>query len=459
VSDVTVSANDLEAVNVEGSPSLVRVLRCGHPLEPSLRVPLDGVSIIELGRGELAATSAGDRVVLAVPDERMSSSHARWVRDGRRFAIVDAGSKNGTFVNGQRVESRALTDGDVVEAGQTFFVYRARSPLHVSASPASFADSNAAELPLTTFVASLASQYLALSQVARSTVPVVVLGETGTGKEVVARAVHRMSERGGPFVAINCGAIPANLIESELFGAKRGAFSGAVEDRAGLIRSADGGTLFFDEIGELPPTAQVALLRVLQEHEVMPIGATRPIKVDVRIVAATHRPLERLVDSGGFRADLFARLGGLTVRLPPLRERREDLGLVIAGIVRRMASPPLQLQFSHPVGRALFSYPFPHNIRELEKTLGLAVARATTATGTCLIELEHVPDELRAVNELRPPAVATRDEDDERRAHIIALLTQHHGRIADVARAMGKARMQIHRWIQRYGIDVDAFRK
>src|SRR5262249_34475224 len=157
-----------------------------------------------------------------------------------------------------------------------------------------------------------------------------------------------MSERNGPFVAINCGAIPSNLIESELFGAKRGAFSGAIEDRPGLIRSADEGTLFLDEIGELPPTAQVALLRVLQEHEVLPIGATRPIKVDVRVVVATHRPLERLVDAERFRADLFARLGGLSVRLPALRERREDLGLVLNGLVARLPNPPKQLQFSHP---------------------------------------------------------------------------------------------------------------
>ncbi|MBV8760621.1 MAG: sigma 54-interacting transcriptional regulator [Deltaproteobacteria bacterium] len=458
MSTSTVSADDLEVVNLEGAPSLVRVMRCTHPLERSVRVPLDGVNLVELGRGELAITRDGDKVKLGVPDERMSSAHCKWTRDGRRFFLADLGSKNGTLVNGRRIETKELADGDVIEAGQTFFVYRARNPREIAATPTWLAESSGGELPLTTFVPALARQYQALAAVAKSTVPVVVLGETGTGKEVVARAVHRMSDRTGPFVAINCGAIPGNLIESELFGAKKGAFSGATEDRQGLVRSADGGTLFLDEIGELPPTAQIALLRVLQEHEVMPIGATRPVKVDVRIVAATHRPLDRLVDSASFRADLFARLGGLTIRLPALRERREDLGLIIGGLVKRIAKKPDDVKFSHAVGRVLFSYPFPRNIRELEKTLGLAVTIATS-TAAPLVDIEHLPDELRAPNELRPATTPEIDEDEERKAHIIALLVQHQGRVADVARAMGKARMQIHRWIQRYGIDLESYRK
>jgi transcriptional regulator with GAF, ATPase, and Fis domain len=321
--------------------------------------------------------------------------------------------------------------------------------------------SSSDELPLTTFVPNLARQYESLARIAKSNVPVVVLGETGTGKEVVARATHRLSERSGAFLALNCGAIPGNLIESELFGMRRGAFSGAVEDRPGLIRSADGGTLFLDEIGELPSSAQIALLRVLQEQEVLPVGGTRAVPVDVRIVAATHRPLDRLVDSASFRADLFARLGGLTIRLPALRERREDLGLVIAGLIKRIARSPERVQLSRQVGRALLSYPFPRNIRELEKSLGLAIAIATSHGDTCRVELEHLPEELRAPPPLSvnvaPPNKS--NEDEERRADLIALLTQHHGRIAEVARAMGKARMQIHRWIQRYGIDVETFRK
>jgi transcriptional regulator with PAS, ATPase and Fis domain len=458
VSSATVSADDLELVNIEGSPSLVRVLRATAPLERSFRIPLAGVTRIELGRADTASLAGRSVLEMTEPDVRMSAKHAHFVREGTRFSVVDGNSKNGTFVNGRRVETKELADGDVIEAGQTFFIYRARNPLHVGAQPAWFAESKTGELPLTTFVPQLASQYQAIAKIASTTVPIIILGETGTGKEVVARAVHRMSGREGQFVAINCGAIPPTLIESELFGVKRGAFSGATEDRPGLIRAADGGTLFLDEIGELPPTAQVAILRVLQEHEVMPIGGTRPIKIDVRIVAATHRPLERLVDIQEFRSDLFARLGGLIVRMPPLRERREDLGLIIGGQIKRIASQPEIVTLSHAVGRALFSYPFPRNMRELEKGLGLAIAVASNET-SCTIELEHLPDELRVMKELRPAISTTLNADDERKAHLVALLVEHNGRISDVARAMGKARMQIHRWIQRYEIDLEAFRK
>jgi DNA-binding NtrC family response regulator len=456
----TVSVDDDQVVTPDGVPCLIRVLRCDVPLERSLRIPLDVVTTVELGRGDPAIERGAGEVAVRIPDDRMSTVHARMIRDGRRFILTDAGSKNGTVVNGRRIDSCELADGDVIETGHTFFVYRARAPAGLSAEPAWYAESTSGELPLTTFLPSLARQYEALARVARTAVPVVVLGETGTGKEVVARAGHRLSGRSGPFIALNCGAIPANLIESELFGAKRGAFSGAIEDRPGLIRAADGGTLFLDEIGELPQSAQVALLRVLQENEVLPIGGTRPVKVDVRIIAATHRALDRLVDAASFRADLFARLGGLTIRLPPLRERREDLGLIIGGLIKRIAPDPGRVRLSRQVGRTLFSYPFPRNIRELEKAIGLGVAVAASGDDHDTVELEHLPEEMRAPQNLRAgPPPDRSSEDDERRAHIIALLSQHNGRVADVARAMGKARMQIHRWIQRYGIDLESFRK
>src|SRR6266852_9046673 len=155
-----------------------------------------------------------------------------------------------------------------------------------------------------------------LEAIAASTVSVVLQGESGTGKEVAATAMHRLSGRVGPFLPVNCGGLPETLIESELFGSRKGAFSGADKDRPGLVRSADGGTLFLDEIGELSPSAQVALLRVLNDGEILPIGATKPIRVDVRVVAATNRDLENLVSRGQFRADLLARISGLVAWLP-----------------------------------------------------------------------------------------------------------------------------------------------
>jgi DNA-binding NtrC family response regulator len=453
---LSVHETDAESV-VDAVPSLVRVLSCDGPLAAPVRIPLDDVMQIELGRGELAIERNGLQITARVPDDRMSTAHARLTRLDRRFMLQDLESKNGTTVNGRRVEAQVeLADGDVIETGHTFFVYRARVPRGLGPKPGGMTD-----VDLATFVPALARQYERLAKVARSTIPVIVLGETGTGKEVVARALHRASGRTGPFLALNCGAIPATLIESELFGAKKGAFSGAVDDRPGLIRAADEGTLFLDEIGELPLPAQVALLRVLQEQEVLPIGGTKPIKVDVRVVAATHKALDRLVDTAKFRADLFARLGGLTVRLPPLRERREDLGLIVATLLQRMPDVD-RVRLSRPAGRALFQYAFPHNIRELEKALSLGLTIARTDDGPIEIDVEDFPDELRAG--LRPPDARAPVEpatpsDDERKAQLIQLLELHRGRVADVARAMGKARMQIHRWIQRYEIDLEAYRK
>src|SRR5262249_4252107 len=159
---------------------------------------------------------------------------------------------------------------------------------------------------------------------------ILLLGETGTGKEVLARSLHALSQRPGPFIAVNCGAIPENLVEGQLFGHVRGAFSGALKDEPGLVRAAQGGTLLLDEIGDLPASSQAALLRVLQESEVRPVGSTQTVKVDVRIIAATHRPLESLIKGNAFRHDLYARLAGFRFELAPLRKRKVDLGLLIA---------------------------------------------------------------------------------------------------------------------------------
>src|SRR6185503_14726634 len=165
----------------------------------------------------------------------------------------------------------------------------------------------------------------ALERVSKSEISVILLGESGTGKEVFAQQLHDWSGRKGAFQAVNCAAIPATLLESELFGYKRGAFSGADRDKTGLVRSADGGTLFLDEIGDMPPDAQAKLLRVLQSKEIVPVGAHTPERVDVRVVCATHRDLTKLQAEGRFRGDLFARLNEYSLRLPPLRERKEDI--------------------------------------------------------------------------------------------------------------------------------------
>jgi transcriptional regulator with PAS, ATPase and Fis domain len=279
-------------------------------------------------------------------------------------------------------------------------------------------------------------------------VPIELLGESGTGKEVVARALHALSGRAGRLVAVNCGAIAGNLVESELFGSRRGAFSGA-EDRVGHVRTADRGTLLLDEIGDLPLPAQAALLRVLQEGEVVPVGDSVPIAVDVRVIAATHRDLDAKVAAGEFRADLLARLGGLRATLPPLRDRREDLGLILAEAGPRA--------LTREAGRALLAHDWPLNIRELRQAIDAAIALA----GDAAIGLEHLPEPVRRAH-LQPGDEAAVDalsaEDRAVRDRLVELLREHRGNVAAVARSLGKARPQVHRWLRRFHLDADSYR-
>jgi DNA-binding NtrC family response regulator len=381
----------------------------------------------------------------------MSSSHLRLTRVLSRWVVEDSGSKNGTFVNGAPVRRAVLKDGDAIEAGHTFFLYRQDVPADgADAKDKSSADSEAGGLA--TLSPMLAGQFSALAQVARSEVSILIQGETGTGKEVVARAVHSLSRRSGPFVAINCGAIPEALVESELFGFKRGAFSGATQDRTGLIRSAERGTLFLDEIGDLPLTSQAKFLRVLQERQVTPVGSTRPIQVDVRICAATHRALDRLLGQS-FREDLFARLGGLKLELLPLRERREDLGLLLASLISRIAPGSVEkVSLRRKAARALFFYRWPLNIRELEKCLETALVLARGEP----IDLAHLPQSLRA-----PPLRGRGELQDPiaKRETLLALLGEHRGNLSAIARELGKDRVQIRRWLRHHRLDPASFRK
>jgi sigma-54 dependent transcriptional regulator, acetoin dehydrogenase operon transcriptional activator AcoR len=441
------------------------ILECDRPFDPSASSSLARVTTALLGRArgaDLQAERAGDRLALRIPDRWMSSSHAELSRDGPRWVLADLASKNGCILNGEPSQQATLRDGDVFELGHTVFLFRESVAASLDGRLDLDCNRLAARAPLRelrTFVPTLARRFEALAQVARSQVPVVVTGETGTGKEVLAQALHRLSGRKGQFVAVNCGALPPSLVETELFGCKKGAFSGASADRVGLVRSADGGTLFLDEIGDLPEPAQAALLRVLEAREVLPVGADRPIKIDLRVVSATHRDLDGMVARGGFRADLLGRLSGFHIELPPLRDRREDLGILTRALLRR-AGAPEDVAFSCKAARALLRYAWPSNIRELEKCLSSAVVLAQG--DPTIIDIQHLPEGVRAsLNRLRPPIPDLPPEDAERRVKLAALLLQHRGNIAAVARAMGKAPMQVHRWIKRYELEpeLDAHRR
>jgi transcriptional regulator with GAF, ATPase, and Fis domain len=255
-------------------------------------------------------------------------------------------------------------------------------------------------------------------------------------------------------VPVNCGALPENLVESELFGYKKGAFSGAQTDHPGLVRAADGGTLFLDEIGDLPASSQAALLRVLQEREVMPVGGTRAVPIDLRVVAATHRDLDEMVADQAFRHDLFARLAGFRIQVPPLGERRADLGVLIGALHERLF-PADHPGFDIDAARLLLRYPWPLNVRELEQ----ALATAQVLAGTELVRAEHLPDTVRSG---RPPGaprpVVLSELDQKVRDQVVAALREHQGNVSAVARALDKDRKQIQRWIKRFGLDPATYR-
>ncbi len=304
---------------------------------------------------------------------------------------------------------------------------------------------------------------------ARADAPVLVRGETGTGKELVARTLHDLSARSDkPFVPVNCGALPGELLESELFGHVRGAFTDARRDKAGLIAEADGGTLFLDEIGDMALALQVKLLRFLQEGEIRPVGANKTVKVDVRVVAATHRDLGAAVGEGVFREDLYYRLNVVPLWVPPLRERRGDIpalaGHILARIARRTTRP--DLRFSKGALDALVRHDWPGNVRELENVIHRAVvfARGPEIAEDAL-EFDALPT---GVPDLKPPPVdlgtplreaKERLVEDFERAYVLAALDSAGGNVAQAARRAGKDRKSFWELMQRYGVDADEFRE
>jgi transcriptional regulator of acetoin/glycerol metabolism len=451
---VTQSVLDDEASAARGRSFWFLVLESARPSAGSARWALSELDELRLGRGpERAATPQSDRAArqlrVSAPDPRMSTTHARLARLGGHWILQDSGSKNGTRVNGAEVERHTLAPGDVVETGGTFWAYL-EDPI---ANPSEDYDSGSLPAPapgLGSLIPSLARQFERLLAVARSDVSLLVQGATGTGKELVARAVHETSARSGRFVAVNCGALPHTLVEAELFGHRRGAFSGATEDRPGWVRSADHGTLLLDEVGDLPLASQAALLRVLQEREVVPVGGTQPIRVDVRIIAATHRNLEQMVEEGRFRADLLARLRGFALEIPPLAARRAELGHLIAALCRRLAPDrAARLELSQAAARTLVEHEWPLNVRELEQALAAALALVTPPAHR--IELEHLPESIRARPPARPkPPAELSAEDLALKERVAALLAEHDGNLSAVARALGKDRKQVRRWIARF---------
>ncbi len=292
-----------------------------------------------------------------------------------------------------------------------------------------------------------------LKRVAPTNVTVLIYGESGTGKELVARAIHYQSlRRGKAFVAINCGAIPENLLESELFGYEKGAFTGAYTTRKGKLEVADGGTIFLDEIGELSPLLQVKLLRFLQEREIERVGGRQPIKLDIRVLAATNRDLKKEVERGNFREDLYYRLSEVSITLPPLRERGDDIILLATHFLNKFSQEHKKAirGFSKEAMRAMLEYEWPGNIRELENKIKRAIIMAQDKV--------ILPQDLDL--SIGTGSILTLQEVRERaeRDLIIQALRRNKGNITQAAREIEVSRPTFHDLLKRYGINADEFK-
>jgi PAS domain S-box-containing protein len=282
--------------------------------------------------------------------------------------------------------------------------------------------------------------------------PVIIYGESGTGKEKVASAIHKLgNRRKGPFIKVNCGALSESLIESELFGHLKGAFTGADRLRKGRFEAADGGDIFLDEIGDIPLPTQVRLLRVLQEKEIERVGDQKPIKIDVRVISATHRNLQWLIEKEKFRDDLFYRLNVIPIHIPPLRERKEDLPLLVETFIndlRVKTNKPIK-GISREAMDALWAYSWPGNIRELMNAMEYAFVICPGE----IIESSHLPDVVissEGKDVFRTPS----DEDVSVRREVISALEQAHGKKSEAAKILGISRQALWKRIRKYGIEV-----
>jgi transcriptional regulator with AAA-type ATPase domain len=390
-----------------------------HPLEHSRSL---------IGRGaECAIRLEGGMV---------SRVHAEVYREGPIFVVRDTGSTNGTYLNGCPLEHGALSSGDVLRVGSWVGV--------VARHPASGHSASLKDLGQGLWGGAYLSECVAPARLAAvASIPVLIAGETGTGKERLAQSIHAWSGRAGPLVCINCAALPPTLAEAELFGYRRGAFTGAERANPGYFRAADGGTVLLDEVSDLPLPVQAKLLRVLEEGVVTGLGETQPTRIDVRIVAAAQQPLAHLVEQGTFRADLFARLAGVCVKIPPLRERREDVVPLFRHFLgaHADAQPP---DFDVCLAENLCLHAWPHNVRELQ-----LLARQLLALHGHEHELgiQHLPlDFVRSPAEpsdTRHPNFATRREYDLHR--LARALEGTRGNVKAAAEALGLSRARVYR--------------
>jgi DNA-binding NtrC family response regulator len=404
------------------------------------------------------SVGALDENDVVLTDPTVSRTHCKIIEEDQNYTLVDLGSTNGTLLNKVRVREAYLKPGSLIQIGRSEIRFHpVEEKLEIEPSAADrFGGLIGRDVKMREI-------FGILEKIAPSSVTVVIEGETGTGKEVVARSVHEASpRRDGPFMVVDCGAVPASLIESELFGHERGSFTGAIMTRQGLFEMAHGGTVFLDEIGELSLDLQPKLLRVLEQREIKRVGGMKAIPIDVRVIAATNRNLEREVREGRFREDLFYRLSVVRIVLPPLRERRDDIPLLIKhllkthGLNRDSEEKPRVQRVGREAMEALKAYDWPGNVRELINVL----SRAASFSEEGRLSVEDLPPHVRGETEeahgadLSLPFKEAKERwvSSFERDYIIALLKKHQCNISHAAREADIDRKYFRKLMRKYRI-------
>lgn len=402
-----------------------------------------GAATLEVGEIFNIGRDSGCHLVLN--DPFVSGRHARIERRNGGFMLKDLHSRNGSFLNGSRVSEAFLTPNDRLRFGESVYVF----------------SETQTDLPvLTSRNTAWNDQLKRLPAFATTDFPVLITGPSGTGKEVIARAIHRNSGRSrGPFISINCSALSENLIESELFGHVRGSFTGATHDRKGAFEAARGGTLFLDDIGDLPRSLQPKLLRAIENREIRPVGSDRTIETDVRILAATHKNLPGQVAAGEFREDLFYRMNVCQIRPPALKERMEDFNDLIYQFAKQM-----RVRFSFGAIEKLKEHSWPGNVRELKNVVARAAAylpgkhiQPEDLDG--LIDSIHLNPEVHYVNELHASSGTGNVIKEIEREMIIRRLVANRGNQRRTAHDLGIPKSTLHDRLKTYSIDIDSLMK
>ena len=387
---------------------------------------------------------------IVLRDPMVSRFHCRLVREDGTWRLRDSGSMNGTKLDAVRVRDADLSEGGVLTIGDSTLRIRAGAPQKEDLVPMlpSFGALVGTSLPMRRLFA-------LLDKIAQSDINVLIEGESGTGKELVATEIMQRSSRADkPFVVVDCGAISPSLVESELFGHVRGAFTGADRDRMGAFEAADGGTVFLDEIGELPLELQPKLLRALEAREIRRVGETRPRRVNVRVISATNRDLEREVNKSRFREDLYFRLAVVSVRVPALRERLDDMLILVRTFLQQLGVPEEERLFGQSVLQEMTKHDWPGNVRELrnyvERSVVLQSASPTLRRGA------GGPAASGPVNgiDLSVPFRIAKDGviDSFERSYLSQLLEAAGGNMSKAARMAGMDRMYLHRLVQKHGL-------